>query len=208
MYPIQSLLDKVIKGGNSLPKTPEWKALSSHFEEIKGLHMKDLFVSDKNRFEKFHLVFEDLLFDFSKNRITEQTLSLLIKLAESSGVNEAIEAMFSGEKINWTENRAALHVALRNRSNSPIYVDGRDVMPEVNSVLVNMKTFSEKVRSGAWKGFTGKAIRTVINIGIGGSDLGPFMITEALKHYSKNAPAVRFISNVDGTDFYEKTKDL
>jgi len=200
-------IDHEIDTGKTLTQCKEWQDLASHHEKIKNLHMRDMFAMDATRFEKFSLQFGDLLFDYSKHRITEETMCLLVKLAQAAGVKEAAEAMFSGQKINWTENRAVLHIALRNRSNTPIMVDGKDVMPEVNAVLTKMKKFCERVRSGEWKGFTGKKIRYVVNIGIGGSDLGPVMITEALKHYA-DGPQPRFVSNVDGTDFAEKTRDL
>lgn len=202
-----SKTDREIATGSRLTATSEWKKLQEHYEEIKNMQMRDLFASDPERFEKFHLEHEDFLLDYSKHIITEKTLALLFDLARAAGVKEAAAAMFCGKKINWTEDRAVLHSALRNRSNTPIYVDGKDVMPEVNRVLQKVKDFSDQVRSGAWKGFTGKRIRFVVNIGIGGSDLGPVMITEALKHYA-DGPEVRFVSNVDGTDFVEKTKGL
>lgn len=200
-------IDNQIKSGKKLTETTEWQALQKHYEEIKDVQMRDMFASDANRFEKFSISLEDMLLDYSKHRINEKTMKLLIDLAKASGVEEAAKKMFSGEKINWTEGRAVLHSALRNRSNTPVYVDGKDVMPDVNEVLAKMKDFSNKVRSGEWKGFTGKKIKAVVNIGIGGSDLGPVMITEALKHYA-DGPDVYFVSNVDGTDFVEKTKRL
>jgi glucose-6-phosphate isomerase len=168
--------------------------------------MRDLFVADPQRFARFSLRLGDILFDYSKNRITEQTMTLLVDLARQAELSEAIGAMFRGEKINTTENRAVLHIALRNRSNRPILVDGKDVMPGVNQVLARMKAFSETVRSGAWKGYTGKAITDVVNIGIGGSDLGPKMVTEALKPYGKPGLRVHFVSNVDSTDLVETLK--
>lgn len=200
-------IDNQIKSGKKLTETTEWQALQKHYEEIKDVQMRDMFASDANRFEKFSIILEDMLLDYSKHRINEKTMKLLIDLAKASGVEEAAKKMFSGEKINWTEGRAVLHSALRNRSNTPVYIDGKDVMPDVNEVLAKMKDFSNKVRSGEWKGFTGKKIKAVVNIGIGGSDLGPVMITEALKHYA-DGPDVYFVSNVDGTDFVEKTKRL
>lgn len=206
--PFSSRIDEFIRAGHTLTEAPEWRALADHHREIASRHMRDLFAEDPQRFAKFSLEFDGMLVDFSKNRITERTLDLLLNLAEASGVPAAIEAMFRGEKINWTEKRAVLHVALRNRSNRPILVDGRDVMPEVNAVLARMKAFSQRVRDGTWRGFTGKPIKTVVNLGIGGSDLGPVMITEALKPYTRQGPAVRFVSNVDGADFWEKTRDL
>ena len=200
-------IDQEIEKGKTLPQCKEWQNLAAHFETIKNLHMRDMFAMDNQRFAKFSLKFGDLLFDYSKHRINEETMSLLIMLAQASGVKEAAQGMFSGEKINWTEGRAVLHTALRNRSNKPVIVDGKDVMPEINDVLGRVKQFCARVRSGDWKGFTGKKIRYVVNIGIGGSDLGPVMITEALKHYA-DGPQARFVSNVDGTDFVEKTRDL
>ncbi len=184
-----------------------WKELQKHYEEMKSVHMRDLFAADLNRFEKFSLRFEDMIVDFSKNIITEKTIKLLLNLAKDCGINEAIEAMFTGEKINETETRAVLHVALRNRSNTPTYVDGKDVMPEVNRVLEKMHRFSEQLLSGQWKGFTGNPITDIVNIGIGGSDLGPYMVTEALKPYWKHITP-HFVSNIDGTHISETLKSL
>ena len=200
-------IDNQLKAGKTLPQTAEWQALQKHYETIKDSQMRDMFAKDPERFNKFSLKLENMLLDYSKNRINEETMKLLVDLAKASGVEEAREKMFTGEKINWTEGRAVLHTALRNRSNKPVMVDGKDVMPEVNAVLAKMKAFCAKVRSGEWKGFTGKKIKNVVNIGIGGSDLGPVMITEALKHYA-DGPEVYFVSNVDGTDFVETTKNL
>lgn len=169
--------------------------------------LKELFAEDKNRFKKYSLKFNDILLDYSKNNINGRTISYLIELARECNLSDAIEQMFSGAKINQTENRAVLHVALRNRSNSPILVDGNDVMPDVNEVLGKMKEFSEKVNSGAWKGYTNKAITDIVNIGIGGSDLGPVMATEALKPYAKKLK-VHFVSNVDGTHIAETLKKV
>ena len=185
---------------------PAWKALEAHYQEVAPLQMRDLFKEDPKRFEKFSLRFEDILFDFSKNRITDKTLPLLYDLARQSDLKGWTEKMFTGQKINTTEDRAVLHVALRNRSNRPILVDGQDVMPEVNAVLAHMRQFSEAIRSGSWKGYTGKAITDVVNIGIGGSDLGPVMATEALKPYGKPGLHVHFVSNVDGTHIVETLK--
>jgi glucose-6-phosphate isomerase len=185
---------------------PAWKALEAHYQEVAPLQMRDLFKEDSKRFDKFSLRFEDILFDFSKNRITDKTLPLLYDLARQSDLKGWTEKMFTGQKINTTEDRAVLHVALRNRSNRPILVDGQDVMPEVNAVLAHMRQFSEAIRSGSWKGYTGKAITDVVNIGIGGSDLGPVMATEALKPYSKPGLHVHFVSNVDGTHIVETLK--
>jgi glucose-6-phosphate isomerase len=200
-------IDKAVRSGTQLTETETWKALEAHFQDIGQVQMRDLFVADPERFERLSLELDGLLFDYSKNRINETTVGLLADLARASGVPEAARAMFAGEKINWTEDRAVLHVALRNRAGSPIEVDGEDVMPAVNAVLQKMKGFSEAVRSGQWLGFTGRAITSVVNIGIGGSDLGPAMICEALTPYC-DGPQVRFISNVDATDFVEKTRDL
>jgi glucose-6-phosphate isomerase len=170
--------------------------------------MRDLFARDPERFERFSLRLGDILFDYSKNRITEETMSLLLSLARQADLAERIEAMFSGEKINTTEGRAVLHVALRNRSNRPVLVDGQDVMPEVNRVLDKMRRFSEAVRSGAWRGYTGKLITDVVNIGIGGSDLGPKMVTTALQPYGPPNLRVHFVSNVDSTDLVETLRSL
>ena len=191
-----------------LEQSPAWLALSRHQQEIGGLHMRDLFAADPQRFTRFSLHLGEILFDFSKNRINDQTLSLLCDLARQANLSQRIEAMFSGEKINTTEERAVLHIALRNRSNTPIDVDGQDVMPEVNRVLAKMRSFSEAVRSGAWKGYTGKAITDIVNIGIGGSDLGPKMVCEALKPYAKAGLRAHFVSNVDSTDLVETLKIL
>ena len=183
-------------------------ALASHYQKISSVHMRDLFAGDPKRFEKFSLRFGDILLDFSKNRITDETLRLLLDLARQAKVEEWRDRMFRGDKINITEDRAVLHVALRNRANRPILVDGQDVMPGVNAVLAHMRQFSDAIRSGQWKGYTGKPITDVVNIGIGGSDLGPVMVTEALKHYSKPGLRAHFVSNVDGTDIAEKLKVL
>lgn len=189
-------------------KTNSWQTLGNHFAQMKNIHMKNLFAEDPNRFNKFSIRFNDILVDYSKNRITEETVKLLIGLADEIGLKEAIEKMFSGDKINETENRAVLHIALRNRQNTPIYVDGQDVMPEINSVLAKMKNFSEKVISGEWQGFTHKKITDIVNIGIGGSDLGPVMVTECLRPYAKEGLSVHFVSNVDGTHIVETLKGL
>jgi glucose-6-phosphate isomerase len=193
---------------STLTQSDAWQALEAHYEKVSNLHMRDLFAQDPVRFEKFSLRFSAILLDFSKNRITGETLPLLLNLAEQANLKDWIEKMFTGAKINITEDRAVLHVALRNRSNRSIYVDGKDVMPEVNAVLAQMRRFSEAVRSGAWTGFTGKPIADVVNIGIGGSDLGPVMVTEALKPYGKEGPNVHFVSNVDGTHIAETLKRL
>ncbi|HTY35918.1 MAG TPA: glucose-6-phosphate isomerase, partial [Bacteroidota bacterium] len=191
-----------------LNSSQAWKALEAHQKEIAPMHMRELFAADPHRFEKFSIRWNDFLVDYSKNRITDRTMSLLFALAREAKLNEWIERMFSGEKINVTEHRAVLHVALRNRSNSPVIVDGTDVMPEVNKVLQHMRDFTDSVRSGAWKGFTGLPITDVVNIGIGGSDLGPVMVTEALEHYGHEKISVHFVSNVDGTHIVETLDDL
>jgi glucose-6-phosphate isomerase len=193
---------------SALTQSPAWKALQEHYTEMQHVHMRELFARDPHRFDRFSLHFEDILFDYSKNRITEKTMSLLLDLAQEAGLAQKIEAMFTGQKINVTEDRAVLHIALRNRSNRPILVDGADVMPEVNRVLGKMRSFSEAVRSGAWKGYTGKPITDVVNIGIGGSDLGPKMVTLALAHYAKPDLHSHFVSNVDGTDLAETLRQV
>jgi glucose-6-phosphate isomerase len=185
-----------------------WKNLQIHFNTIEHTQMRDMFKKDEKRFEKFSLEFNNILVDYSKNRITEETLSLLQSLAKERNLKEAVEAMFTGKKINNTENRAVLHTALRNRSNNPVLVDGEDVMPGINAVLEKMKGFCEKVRSGAWKGYTGKAVTDIVNIGIGGSDLGPYMVTEALKPYAQKGLNIHFVSNVDGTHIAETLKKI
>ena len=192
----------------SVNTTPAWQALDRHRQEWDDLHMKDLFGQDPRRFERFSLQLGDMLFDYAKNRITEETISLLVELARQANLSAKIEAMFSGEKINTTEERAVLHVALRNRANRPILVDGEDVMPEVNRVLAKMRVFSQSVRSGEWRGYSGKAISDVVNIGIGGSDLGPRMVTQALKPYGKPGMHVHHVSNIDSTDLVETLKTL
>ena len=187
-------------------QTAAWQALTAH--QAENLTIAQLFQANLQRFSQYHVNFEDqILVDFSKNAVNETTLALLQQLAEECGLAQAKEAMFSGEKINYTENRAVLHTALRNRSNTPVLVDGKDVMPEVNAVLAKMKAFCQRVISGEWKGYTGKAITDVINIGIGGSDLGPYMVTEALRPY-KNHLNVHFVSNVDGTHIAETLKKV
>ena len=196
-----------------LPKTDptttnSWKKLKEYHRSFKETHMRELFKSDPNRFNKYSLQFEDMLVDFSKNRIDDNIRNYLVELAGECGLREAVDSMFSGEKINITENRAVLHVALRNRSNTPIIVDGKDVMPEVNDVLSQMKEFSEEIISGRWTGYTGKPVADIVNIGIGGSDLGPLMVTEALKPYKKANINLHFVSNVDGTHIYETLKLL
>ena len=191
-----------------LTESPAWQALVKHQGTMKSVHMRTLFAEDPKRFERFSLASGDLFVDYSKNRITEETMRLLLALAEQANVAEWRDRMFAGEKINGTEGRAVLHTALRNRSNRPIVVDGKDVMPEVNAVLAKMRAFTESVRSGAWKGFTGKRITDIVNIGIGGSDLGPVMATEALKPYWQAGLTPHFVSNVDGTHIAETVKHL
>src|SRR6185437_1694404 len=192
----------------SLTQLPAWKALKSHAKSIAFQHLRHLFAEDPTRGTRFAVEAEGIYFDYSKHRVTDETLKLLIQLAEQSGLKERIEAMFRGDKINITENRAVLHVALRAPKGAVINVDGKNVVPEVHDVLDRMAAFSNRVRSGEWKGHTGKPIKNVINIGIGGSDLGPVMAYEALRHYSRRDMTFRFVSNVDGTDFAEATRDL
>jgi glucose-6-phosphate isomerase len=191
-----------------LSERPAWKALAAHLQQIGETQLKQLFADDPARGERFTVEASGIFLDYSKNRITNETLRLLIQLADESGLRTHIDAMFSGEKINITENRAVLHVALRAPAGESIFVDGEDVVPAVHAVLDKMAAFAERVRSGEWKGHTGKRIRNVINIGIGGSDLGPVMAYEALKHYSQRDITFRFVSNVDGTDFAEAVQDL
>ncbi|MEI6291993.1 MAG: glucose-6-phosphate isomerase, partial [Chloroflexota bacterium] len=192
----------------TLDKLPAWQELKKHYTEIKNIQMKDLFEQDPERFDKFSVSINDIIFDYSKNRVSRQTIQFLLSLAKQAALPEKINAMFSGEKINLTEGRAVLHTALRNRSNTPIIVDGENVMPLVNRVLARMRVFSEKIRSGQWKGYTGRKITDIVNIGIGGSDLGPKMVCEALKHYSDPGLNVHFVSNVDSTDLVETLKQL
>jgi glucose-6-phosphate isomerase len=188
-------------------ETQAYDYLLDHFVEITEIHLKELFEADNERFNKYSVLFNDIFLDYSKNRINDKTMALLMQLAKECKLGYAIKDLFDGEKINETEGRAVLHTALRNRSNNPILVDGKDVMPDVNAVLEKMKIFSEKIISGAWKGFTGKVITDVVNIGIGGSDLGPVMVTEALKAY-KNHLNLHFVSNVDATHIVETLKTL
>ncbi|KAK7152316.1 hypothetical protein R3I94_008596 [Phoxinus phoxinus] len=196
-----------------LTSDPNFQNLEKWYKSnAANLNMRQMFETDKNRFQKFSLTLKtdegDILLDYSKNRINEEVMKMLVELAKSRGVEASRDKMFSGEKINFTEGRAVLHVALRNRSNTPITVDGKDVMPEVNKVLEKMKGFCHKVRSGEWKGYTGKSITDVVNVGIGGSDLGPLMVTEALKPYSKGGPRVWFVSNIDGTHIAKTLAEL
>jgi glucose-6-phosphate isomerase len=189
-------------------QTQSWQKLSKHFAAIKDVHLRDLFAEDPDRFKRFHIRLNDILVDYSKNRITDETLNLLFELAHDAGVQKAVKSMFSGEKVNETEDRPVLHTALRNRANSPVMVDGEDVMPQVNAVLRKMERFSRGVRSGEWSGYTGKKITDIVNIGIGGSDLGPVMVTEALHPYATQGLAVHFVSNIDGTHITETLKRL
>jgi glucose-6-phosphate isomerase len=191
-----------------LIKRPAWKALAAHYKKIKEVPLSKLFADDPKRGQRLTVEAAGLFLDYSKNRITDETLKLLVQLAEESDLRGRIAAMFSGEKINITEKRAVLHVALRAPKNASILVDGQDVIPEVHAVLDAMSAFANRVRSGAWKGHTGKRIRNIVNIGIGGSDLGPVMAYEALRHYSERGLTFRFVSNVDGIDFVEATHDL
>jgi glucose-6-phosphate isomerase len=191
-----------------LTQRPAWKALEEHYQTLRNVHLRTLFAEDPQRGKRFATEASGIYFDYSKNRITDKTLKLLLKLAEESDLHHRIEAMFQGEKINITENRAVLHIALRAPQERSIIVDGEDVVPQVHAVLNKMTDFVNRVRSGEWKGYTGKRIRNVINIGIGGSDLGPVMAYEALKFYSDRSMTFRFISNVDSTDFVETTWDL
>jgi glucose-6-phosphate isomerase len=191
-----------------LTQRPAWKSLATHHKQIKNLHLRKLFADDSKRGERLTASAAGLFLDYSKNRITKKTLKLLLQLANESHLREKIDAMFNGEKINVTENRAVLHVALRAPKGATILLDGKNVVPEVHAVLDKMAAFSNRVRSGAWKGFTGKRIKNIVNVGIGGSDLGPVMAYEALKHYSDRSLTFRFVSNVDGIDFVEATHDL
>ena len=191
-----------------LSKSSSWAALKEHQKTIANTHMRDLFNADPRRFEKFSIIFNDILFDYSKHRVTEETLTLLLQLAKEMGVSEWTEKMFSGSPINFTENRSVLHIALRNRSNRPILVEGHDVMPGVNAVLARMRKFSDAVRCGEWKGFSGKTITDVVNIGIGGSDLGPAMVTEALLDYQRPNIKFHFVSNIDSTQLFETERHL
>ena len=191
---------------SALTESTAWKKLQNHYTSIAPLHMRDLFKADPQRFERFSVRWGKFLLDYSKNRITAETMKLLFALARQADVEGWREKMFSGERINFTENRAVLHTALRNRSNRPIMVDGKNIIPDVCAVLAHMKAFTDTVRSGEWRGYTGKAITDVVNIGIGGSDLGPAMVTEALKPYAKSGLNVHFVSNVDGTHIVEVMK--
>jgi glucose-6-phosphate isomerase len=193
---------------STLTHSPAWQALETHYKSIAAVHMREMFADDPQRFKRYSLQWKDILLDYSKNRVTAETMRLLFNLAHQADVEKWRGEMFRGDKINFTEDRAVLHTTLRNRSNRPILVDGKDVMPEVNAVLEHIRSFSNSVRSGAWKGYTGKAIVDVVNIGIGGSDLGPVMVTEALKPYGKAGLNVHFVSNVDGTHLAEVLKKV
>ena len=191
-----------------LTALPAWQQLETHATSVRTAHLRDLFAVDPARGERMVIDDLGLYFDYAKHRVTDETLHLLVDLAEACGLRERIDAMFRGEKINVTENRAVLHVALRAPRDAHIFVDGEDVVPQVHAVLDQMSAFAERVRGGAWRGFTGKRIRAVVNIGIGGSDLGPVMAYEALRHYSERSLTFRFVSNIDGTDFAEAVQDL
>ena len=194
------------QSSTDLTHSPAWTALRNHQERMARVHMRDLFAHDSARFSRFSLFLDDLLLDYSKNRITEETVGLLLNLARQQDVEGLRDRMFAGEPINVTERRPVLHVALRNQSERPFFVEGRDVMPDVRQALAHMQSFSESVRSGSWTGYTGERVTDVVNIGIGGSDLGPVMVTEALRPYQGNGPDVHFVSNVDGTQIAETLK--
>src|SRR6202161_234709 len=194
--------------GNTVVKSQAWRSLEAHSKEIQKTHLRNLFADDPKRGERLTVEALGLYLDYSKNIVTDETLKLLLQLAEESGLRARIDAMFRGEKINITEKRAVLHVALRAPKGASIVVDGKNVVPEVHAVLEKMSEFCNRVRSGAWLGHTGKRIRNVVNIGIGGSDLGPVMAYEALRYYTDRAMTFRFVSNVDGTDFAEAVHDL
>ena len=191
-----------------LTHRPSWQKLEEHYLTARNLHLRTLFAEDPHRGERFALEAVGIYLDYSKDRVTGETIQLLLELAQSSGLRERIDAMFNGEKINVTERRAVLHVALRAPRDQSIIVDGQNVVPEVHAVLDKMANFSNRIRSGAWTGYTGKRIRNIINIGIGGSDLGPSMAYDALKYYSDRNLTMRFVSNIDGNEFVEATRDL
>src|SRR2546423_1600996 len=191
-----------------ITETPEWRALEAHFEALREVQLRDLFAEDPDRGERLTVEVDGVYLDYSKNRITDETVRLLVTLAERAGLRARIDAMFRGEKINVTEQRAVLHTALRAPEGAVVEVDGENVVPAVHAVLRKMADFSERVRSGRWVGHTGKRVRTVVNIGIGGSDLGPHMATDALRDFAQRDMTFRFVSNVDGTDFWEATHDL
>src|SRR5215208_1884726 len=192
----------------SLTDLPEWRALRAHYEQIKDIHVRDLFANDPGRGERLTVDTVGVYLDYSKHRLTDETLRLLIDLANACSLPGAIDAMFRGEKINVTEQRPALHIALRAPRTASIIVDGQDVVPEVHAVLDRMSVFADRIRADEWRGHTGKPVRNIVNIGIGGSDLGPVMAYEALRHYTDRSRIFRFVSNVDGTDFVEATRDL
>src|SRR5665647_1668377 len=198
----------MIKRNISVAALLAWRSLEEHSSKVRDVHLRQLFADDTKRGERMTAEAVGIYFDYSKHRVTDETLRLLLQLAEESGLRPRIDAMFRGEKINVTEKRAVLHVALRTPKGQSIFVDGEDVVPLVHAVLDKMADFSARVRSGEWKGYTGKPIRNVINIGIGGSDLGPVMAYEALRYYSQRDLTFRFVSNIDGTDFAEATRDL
>ena len=204
------LIQELIMTSENQPLTnlPAWKSLQAHFEQMRDVHLRQLFADDANRGQKMATESLGIYLDYSKNRITDETLQLLLKLAEETGLRDRIDAMFRGDPINVTEQRSVLHVALRAQKGESITVDGQDVVPEVHAVLDKMDQFCQRVRSGEWKGHTGSRIRNVVNIGIGGSDLGPAMAYEALRHYSQRDLNFRFVSNVDGTDLQEAVRDL
>ena len=187
----------------SLTTLPAWSRLEAHFQTVAPLHLRELFAQDAGRFDRMSLKVAGWLLDYSKQRVTDETLELLVQLAEEAGLPGRIRAMLAGEKINTSEDRAVLHTALRNRSDRPVQVDGEDVMPKVRAVLQQMREFSDKVRSGAWQGYTGRRITDVVNIGIGGSDLGPCMVCEALKPFASPDLRAHFVSNVDGSQIWE-----
>ncbi len=199
---------ETINDMSNLTQSKAWKALMSHFDEIKDVHMRQLFDDDSQRFNVFSVKFNNFLLDYSKNRITKTTMALLCDLAEQAGVKQWTERMFSGEAINHTENRSVLHTALRNRSNNPVYADGNDVMPEINASLDKMRDFSEAIRTRQWRGFTGQPITDVVNIGVGGSDLGPVMVTEALKPYAIHDIKMHYVSNVDESHIWDTLAKL
>src|SRR6185437_13289330 len=196
------------RGARAKERRAAWKGLREHYATMRNVHLRDLFAIDPKRGERLTAEAAGIFLDYSKNRVDDETLRLLGVLAEQSGLRERIDAMFRGDKINVTEDRAVLHVALRAPKGASIIVDGRNVVPDVHAVLDKMAAFAHRVRGGEWKGHTGKRIRNIVNIGIGGSDLGPVMAYEALRHYSERAMTFRFVSNVDGTDFVEATRDL
>ncbi|HET6721386.1 MAG TPA: glucose-6-phosphate isomerase, partial [Chitinophagaceae bacterium] len=188
--------------------TAAWKALKEHFSQMKNVHMRELFQNDTDRFSQYSITTRDIVFDYSKNIINDQTLQLLIQLANECRLKDGIDAMFNGEKINETEGRAVLHTALRNLSSEPVFAEGKDVMPDVRKVLKQMKNFCKRVHDGGWRGYSGKRIKYIVNIGIGGSDLGPLMVTEALKPYWLEDIQTYFVSNVDGTHIAETLKKI